>query len=294
MSLNIAVQTERKIGLEEFQELYRDGKYDARDADSLAAAAELLLALSNDKAFLADLILDELTNDMSGQRDNFYGPTVLKLGHPTETTVMRANIWAAATDEDYRRSPNAFIYGVPHDHNFNFLTVGYWGPGYKSRYYEFDYEDVEGYTGEALKLREVSFKSLEPDSVMLYRAHHDIHSQLPPDKLSISVNIMDSAPQHHYKDQYMFNGDAERIAVVLSSRCSPTLFEVAASFGDPEIQEALVFISKRHQSDYTRACALRSALRAETDAIEREKLIAYGLNSNSGGLRETVNRFLAS
>ncbi|UYY58560.1 transposase [Sphingomonas sp. S2-65] len=293
MSLDIPVQTDRQLGLDEFQELFRDGKYDARDSESLKDAAEILLALGNNKSFLPDLIMKELTDDMSGQRDNFYGPSVIKLGHPTDSTVMRANIWASATDEDYRRSPNAFIYGVPHDHNFNFLTVGYWGPGYKSRYYEFDYENVEGYTGEEVRIREVAFKSLGLDSVMLYRAHVDIHSQLPPDKLSITLNVMESGPEHHYKDQYMFDGEGGSVAVVLSSRCSPNLFEVAASFGDAEIQEALVFISKRHQSEYTRACALRSALRGAADEDEVERLVAYGMNSNCGGLRQAVHRFLA-
>ena len=290
MSIEVPVATNNRIGLQEFHELFREGGYDARDAESLTEASELLLSLSNNKNFLADLIMDELTNDMAGQRDNFYGPHVIKLGHPTEYTVMRANIWASESDEDYRRSPNAFIYGVPHDHNFNFLTVGYWGPGYKSRYYEYDYEEVEGYTGEKVGIREVSFKSLKPDTVMLYRAHVDIHSQYAPESLSISLNVMDSAPQHHFKDQYMFDAAAENISVVLSSRCSPNLFEVAASFGDPEIQEALVFISRRHESDYARACALRSALRAEKDEDRLDRLIAYGRDSNVAGLREAVAR----
>jgi hypothetical protein len=28
----------------------------------------------------------------------------------------------------------AFVYGLPHDHNFDFLTLGYFGPGYWSDY----------------------------------------------------------------------------------------------------------------------------------------------------------------
>lgn len=291
MSLDIPVQTDRKISLAEFHELYRDGKYESGDADSLVECAELLRALSNNKTFLSDLIMDELTSDMAGQRDNFYGPHVLKLGNPTEFTVMRANIWAAESDEDFKRSPRAFIYDVPHDHNFNFLTVGYWGPGYKSRYYEYDYAEVEGYAGEKVRLRETAFKALEPDSVMLYRAHRDIHAQYAPDALSISLNVMDSAPDHHFKDQYMFDRHLDHVACVLSTRCSPNLFEVAAAFGDPEIQGSLVDIAKRHQSDYARTCAYRSALRAEKDEVALEKLIAYGRDSSVGGLREVAGRF---
>lgn len=294
MSLEIPTKTDKRVSLEEFQELFRQGRYDARDAESLVESSELLLSLSNNKDFLSDFILDELTNGIKGQMDNYYGPHVIKLGRPTDYTVMRANIWASEKDEDYRRAPNSFIYGVPHDHNFNFLTVGYLGPGYKSRYYEYDYDSVEGYTGEEVNLREVSFKSLNPDTVMLYRAHHDIHSQYAPESMSISLNVMDSSPEYHFKDQYMFNSAADRISVVMSSRCSPDLFEVAASFGDPEIQEALIHISRHHESDYAKACALRSALRAEKDEIQLEKLIAYGVNSGVAGVRQAVTRHMES
>ena len=293
MSVDIEARADRSICLDEFKELFREGGFDARDCESLTEAADLLLALSNNKSFLSDFIVNELTTDLAGQADNFYGPHVIKLGSPTDSTVMRANIWPAEDDEDYKRSPNAFVYGVPHDHNFNFLTVGYWGPGYKSQYYEYDYENVEGYAGEPSGVRKAAFKSLEPDSVMLYRAHHDIHSQFPPDKMSISINIMDASPTHHYRDQYIFSSTAADVAVVLSSRCSPTLFEVAASFGDDRIQDALVFISRNHQSDYARACALRSAIKAEKDLSRREKLISYGRESPTGSLREVVNRYSA-
>ena len=290
MSLNIPVATDRRIGLDEFSELFREGKFDAGDPASLAEAAELLASLSNNKSFLSDLILAELRNGLEGQRENFYGPHVIKLPSPTEYTVMRANIWPSETDEDYRRSPRSFIYGVPHDHNLNFLTVGYWGPGYRSRYYEYDYASVEGYAGESVDVREVCEKALEPDTVMLYRAHRDIHAQFAPDSLSISINVMDSSPKHLFKDQYIFDVDGGHVTSVLSSRCSPHLFEVAAAFGDSEIQEALVSISRHHDSDYTRTCAYRSALRAERDERQIEALVADGTMSGVGGIRAIASQ----
>ena len=29
---------------------------------------------------------------------------------------------------------------------------------------------------------------------MLYRAHRDVHNQLPADEMSVSINIMDASP----------------------------------------------------------------------------------------------------
>ncbi len=47
-----------------------------------------------------------------------------------KATIPRANIWPSENDHMVRASGGAsFVLGLPHDHNFSFLTLGYFGPG---------------------------------------------------------------------------------------------------------------------------------------------------------------------
>ena len=109
--------------------------------------------------------------------------------------LMRANCWPAAADSVVVNSgTDPFFYGRPHDPNFSFLTVGYVGPGYWSDYYEYDYERTVGFIGEKVDLRFVERSRLSEGKVMMYRRHRDVHSQLPPDSLSVSLNIMAVSP----------------------------------------------------------------------------------------------------
>lgn len=291
MPVKVNVATEKVIGLDEFCEIYRERKYNVKEVESLAEVSELFLSLSKNKDFLPDIILKELKENLAGQADNLYGPHVIRLGQIDNCTNLRANIWSSESDDDYKRSPDAFIYGVPHDHNFNFLTVGYWGPGYRSMCYEYDYESVSGFSGEGIWACNPEMIGLGLDEIMLYRAHQDIHAQFPPEAMSITLNVMESTPSQRYKDQYILDNSASKVSVVISSRCSPSLLEVAAGFGNPEIQELLGDIAVAHKSDFVRVCALRSCLRAEKDPQMKERLIRLGRNSVLEGQRELSQEF---
>lgn len=288
MTIDICYRSERTIGLAEFTELFRQGGFTARDTESLREAAPLLASLYNDRNFLAEIFLEEIEGNLAGQSGNFYGPHVVTLGNPDEFTLLRANIWPSETNEDYKRSPNSFIYGVPHDHNFNFLSVGYWGPGYTSQYYEYDYGRVVGFAGEDPELRPSVYKGLGLGDMMLYRAHQDVHCQFPPDEMSITINVMDVSPDYHFKDQYIFDQKASRISVVLSSRCSPNLFDIAVATGNENIFGLLESIAQGHASDYKRSCAIRSLLKSDVDTDVKRRLVDMVARSPSEALKASI------
>lgn len=101
--------------------------------------------------------------------------------------------------------------GLPHDHNFDFLTLGYFGPGYWSDYYEYDYGEVTGWRGEAVpSLRRIERSRLEQGKLMLYRAHIDVHAQYAADALSVSLNIMHTTGAQGWLDQYRFDLERRR------------------------------------------------------------------------------------
>ena len=187
---------------------------DLGDEDSLAQGAALLAGLARNRDFLADRVIAELKASYADQlAANRYSAQVFLLHRSPRGYFLRANLWPAATDAVYTASgPQVFAYGLPHDHNFHFLTTGYWGPGYVSDYYEYDAEEIDGWLGEPLNLQFVERSSLSEGKMMLYRAHRDIHSQHPPASLSVSLNIMDEGEHIPWRDQYIVDLDSGTIA----------------------------------------------------------------------------------
>ncbi|MDL2352757.1 MAG: transposase [Pseudomonadota bacterium] len=252
--------------------------FDPHDEDSLTNAALWLRRLGNNQTFLGDLLIEQLAQrhreDLPG---NAYSPQVVMLVPPGGSFFIRANIWPSAGDHMVRASGDAaFAIGLPHDHNFSFLTQGYFGPGYWSDYYEYDYAAVTGYRGEPVpSLRFIERSRLEPGKLMLYRAHIDVHAQLPADSLSVSLNVMHTAGAQGWLDQYKFDLGRREIAAQLSPAPSAAFLKVAVGLGSEEALDLAHRFALRHPSDTMRlaaweALASRKAEPGARDALWRE------------------------
>lgn len=254
------------IELDDVVEYMFEQRIDTQDEDSFAEAAPMLKRLSNNRRFLSDMVANELKSHCGIQKDNTYGAQVFMLYPPTrkgQGFFMRACFWPSAEDHFVKVSgTDPFFYHKPHDHNFNFLTVGYHGPGYWSDYYEYSYEDCVGYAGEAVELKFVERSRLQRGKVMLYRAFKDIHDQLPADKFSISLNIMENSIRASVMDQYAFNLSERKVAKLINRMPSDPIFSVAAALGDDGLDEMLLSISRRHPLDRVRLAAMSARAHA--------------------------------
>src|SRR3546814_20111803 len=129
--------------------------------------------------------------------------------------VFRSKFWPGPRDSCFKSSGSSpFFYHVPHDHNFSFLTVGYLGPGYWSEYYEYEYDKVVGYPGEAVDLRFVERSRLEEGKVILYRAHRDLPTQLPADEMSVPHHRLEGSPRPTFR--WRFRCAVEQPGLTLS------------------------------------------------------------------------------
>jgi hypothetical protein len=190
--------------------------------------------------------------------------------HGSHRFLIRANFWPAETDSVYANSgPQPFFYGVPHDHNFSFLTAGYLGPGYWSDYYEYDYDRVLGSPGEPVDLQFVERTRLSEGKVLLYRAHRDVHSQLPPESLSVSLNILALSPASEFRDQYAFDLASSRISGLLNPSALETLVRLAGTVGGPNGWDLVEDFAQRHPSDRIRFAAWRAKAAAIEEVDER-------------------------
>jgi hypothetical protein len=267
----IPADSDERIELAELVELLETGDFDSRDEDNFASWGPQLKRLANNRDFLAELIIAELKQRCDGQvRDNQYGAQVIMLHSRSKKFILRANFWPALKDSVIRDSgTDPFFYGVPHDHNFSFLTVGYWGPGYWSDYYEYDYGEVVGFPGEEVNLRFVETSRLDQGKVMLYRAHKDVHLQLPADEMSVSLNILETSHSSVFRDQYRFDLQNKRVDGILTHTAIEPLLALAAHYGSGEGMDVIESFASGHPSDRIRWSAVRARAGAARELDDR-------------------------
>lgn len=273
------------IELGDLVEQLETGHFDGEDEESIAAFGPALARLGNNRRFLADLVIEELKQQCSSQvARNQYGPQVILLHGGAKHFLIRANFWPAEADSVVVNSgQDPFFYNVPHDHNFSFLTVGYLGPGYWSDYYEYDYDDVVGYPGEKVDLKFVERTRLSEGKVMLYRRHRDVHRQIPPDSLSVSLNILATSPVTEFREQYRFDIEKGEIGGILNPSSLATLVRLAAHFGGENGRDLVDHFADRHPSERIRFAALQ-AKAATADGVDARIAVYERAAGGSSGL----------
>jgi hypothetical protein len=279
----IQAETNERLELAELVEMLETGDFDSQDEDNFASWGIQLKKLANDRDFLADMMIAELKQRCDGQvRDNQYSAQVVMLHGSSSKFIMRANFWPALKDSVVRHSgTDPFFYGVPHDHNFSFLTVGYLGPGYWSDYYEYDYGEVVGYPGEEVDLRFVEKARLDEGKVMLYRAHKDIHLQLPADAMSVSLNIVETSHSSAFRDQYRFDLESATIDGIMTRMSLEPMLALAAYYGGGEGEDLLADFAACHPSDRVRWCAMRARAAAQPTLDARIATFEEGTRADS-------------
>lgn len=257
-----------------------DGGIDPRDA------VPALGGLARNRDFLARRMIAELKSQCAAQlTDNRYGPQVVMLHQAKRRYAVRANIWLAADDSEYRANgAQAYFYGRAHDHNFDFLTVGYWGPGYISDYYDYgdgaDNAMLVGYPGETVPLRFVERSALGEGRMLLYRAGIDIHRQWPPKSLSISLNVIEASPAVRWRNQYLIDIDSRSLLRPISVAAGECLLAVAVHFDENGRDLAHAYV-KTHPCERMRWSAARALATTLPDAAARRDWFARLTASDS-------------
>lgn len=251
--------------------------FDPRDGESTWEAAGWLRKLTCNRAFLADYLLHRLTGRSESEVESGFGPQAIVLSPVRGNMFLRANIWPAEHDLCFKNSgARSFVYGVPHDHNFAFLTSGYLGPGYRSDYYTYDYEAVTGYAGEDAGLRFVERSALSEGKLMLYRAHLDVHSQLPPESLSVSLNVMHVDPSQSWFDQYGFDLESGEVSRVLSPNTCEVFLRTAVASGSEEALDFAEWVGATHPSERLRLASFEARAGVAGDEGARDDLWRAG------------------
>lgn len=260
MAITLDVKSEKVFELEEYL-AYVEKNVCVSDRQSLIDSAPALLSLANNRRFIAHRLNAEIQAWRDFQSTNDYTAQTMMLGRGPGF-VVRANIWMPYDAEMRNREwqQRLFFYTVAHDHNFDFLTVGYTGPGYYSDLYEYDRSSVIGLPGEPVDLVDRGRIRLDRGKVMLYRASQDIHAQQPPEAFSISLNLMVADQRMGLQEQYFFDTDKRCLRGPVESGVSNRVFlcEMARYVGDSRTRSLLDQIAAAHPCGRTRAMAVDS------------------------------------
>jgi hypothetical protein len=271
MAITIECDTTKTLDLPSFIEEV-DRSLDPRDLDSLAACAPYLKALANNRSF----VTEELNNQLSCWRDfqgtNRYTSQSMIFGRGKDFFV-RANIWTPVSSRPEVREAEErlFFYRVPHDHNFSFLTAGYFGPGYETVIYEYDPDAVSGAVGENAKLQFLERTNLTEGKIMLYRACRDIHSQEHAPAFSVSLNLMVNSPSLNSRSQFLFNLENGTISGLVPTPNNSRMIvcRLAHHLGNARTAELLDGLAASHDSENVRLTAYQALATIERFSSSR-------------------------
>jgi len=265
MAVTVICDTTEIVSLEEYLDYVRRN-LDPTDTDTLLASAPMLRKLANDRELVVKKLNEQIKRSLSGRV--LTTTQVVFLGEGKDF-YLRANIWPSTADvANGRVYQDQFSYDLCHDHNYNFLTTNHWGPGYVTEIYEYDREKLAGYIGEHVDCRFLERVHFNGNKVMMYRAGKDIHTQYPPEDLSISINLMTSTAEVRTRDQYFFDLGTSTLKDFppdLDGSRRGGIIEMAAHAGDDETRDLLTTIGLRHEDHRTRLVAWEALSRLKPD-----------------------------
>lgn len=261
MAYSFYPKTDVSLEPEEFIEKI-NSSIDINDIESVKEAAPLLKSLANNRQLVPGILQRDLKNYLSGKKTSFYNPQSFIIGSGNNF-FLRGNMWFPLPQQQgplAEKMAAVFSYRMAHDHNFLFATVGYHGPGYITEIYEYDASSTIGYIGEPIKLKFLERTQLPVGKVMIYRPHQDAHLQIPPESLTISLNLMIANPKHTQRDQYFF--DLERSCIANSAPASTIylrahVVEMAGLMADHNTVDVLTELSLSSKCNRIKLAALR-------------------------------------
>lgn len=247
---------------------------DLEDFASIKEAAWALRALGNDRDFILEAYNRELASILSSTSRNVLTPQTIVLAQEREF-YLRSNIWLppSAAEQFREREAKLTAYGLAHDHNFHFLTLGYYGEGYETDIYRYDYRQVAGYLDEDAGLEFLGRYRLKAGEVMAYEAGRDVHVQYEPKDIAVSINFIAIPQSTYFQQQMSFDLERGTIAAGLTDSVGTRLFLL--SFLKENHDQETVRLLERAALDYpclrTRSQALR--ILGEIDPGQHAKIL---------------------
>lgn len=259
-----------------------------RDSSSLEAIGPTFYSLHNNRSFLSEFFNREVKRIDVKRLAQYLSPQSFMLGASScGTYAVRTNVWIPieGTSERKAMESRIFSYGAAHSHNFSFLTAGYLGSGYRSKLYEVNNPDeVRAYVGAHVPLTYIELATLSKGSLMIYESAKDVHIQLPPDELSLSLNLLVSIPENYATPQFYIDVESERIIgfpEINTASKRLALLTMASLIGDENTLDILTDTITRTSCFRTKVGAAKAALALMAESSHDSFIGSLGFDPNT-------------
>lgn len=233
------------IDLDEAVDLL-NANVDMKNEGSLDYCEHVLKKMYLNRKLISDFILDGLKKPNEFQKDNLWTSQAVVL-YRNDNFTIRSVLWKPmGKKENYLKNSAGYIYERPHCHNFNLATIGYAGSGYTTQIWQYDNSKVQGIVGEKVEISFKETKTLSLGETLKLRAGREIHTQLFPEELSISLNILgrqiitDKGPMK----QFYFDVDKKVIAENFTSNIYMCALNILSEIGDENAIDFLIETKK--------------------------------------------------
>ncbi len=161
-------------------------RYSHYQTEEMELVASRLRALAANRQHILQTIITELQQPSGFQFRN-KGQSQSFVLHRSENYTLRLMLWIP---DGHQARSIPFSYEGVHDHFFDLMSVGLFGPGYRTSLYSFDrHETIRRYDG-LTRLNYHGDMWLQEGEVIYYYANEDVHLQHPPASLSLSLNLI--------------------------------------------------------------------------------------------------------
>lgn len=236
------------IGLDDLtQSLEHDFKM--QEDEHLVECAPLLRRLGNNRTFLSFFIASQL------QKGAPVASTLSRFPEPAlelyngKDFLVRAVFWFPPSMFPLSRrwQAQSLSYLNAHDHEHSFLTIGYYGPGYVTRLFEYDPTSVRGVPGEHVELNERASQSVSEGKMMVYQESSDVHIQSHPEEFSITLNVALKV-RHYRKPQTIFDLNTNAITSTVTSEKTyyDSLLRIARYLESSSMTSAVERLAQTH------------------------------------------------
>jgi len=235
--------------------------YKGNSVEAMQAVAEKFQGLAANREFIRDALLAELNRIANERHLATFAPQSFII-HRAAPFSLRLNLWLppAGSSRKVEQEARIYSYDRAHDHNFSLLTVGVAGPGYKTRIYEYDSHSIEGYDGEPVEMTFLEDTMLPLGKAMIYRPHHDIHVQMPPEQPSMSLNLLIEEKEIVEMPQYFFNLETRSLVTMNENEVGRrvSFLEAVGHFADENCASLLFDVARQNRNPSIRAAAVHA------------------------------------
>ena len=296
MPIVLKLDNENRLSLHEFLD-HLETTFDLEEADSLIGVAPHFRSLANDPDLIAYHFNAEIQYVLNAKNEprRVSSPFVIA---SAPNYCLQAKIWMPDGQADALHPASGLAAGVrhAHNHNFNVITIGYFGPGHIADLYVFSPKESGGEIGDRVDLRFSERVRIQKNCAVICRETVDAHAHVAPEALSISMSLSVFSESRQIADRFVFDPQASTLCGYVDTADvyrRASVVRLAGEVGNEQTLDLFDALLRRSPSHRVREAALAATARlARIDAAERVRVIQCALKDSNESLRKQAKSLI--